>query len=138
MATTSLQHLLLLLNRYFLLYYATPIKFGVLQIFDRKKIASISKKTKMKKTSVSHWSSHEKPFHCRSTDGKLGNNEKALWPHGVVVISTVQLYLSKPELRSCGGSNPICSMSEICNSEDLWQWSWLKIGQNTFHRLNIP
>ena len=54
MATTSLQHLLLLLNRYFLLYYATPIKFGVLQIFDRKKIASISKKTKMKKTSVSH------------------------------------------------------------------------------------
>ena len=46
---------------------------------------------------------------------------------GVVVITTVQLHLNKPEFRFCAGSNPACSVSEIGNGEDLWQWSWLEI-----------
>ena len=36
---------------------------------------------------------------------------------GVVVITTVQLYSTKPELRFCVGSNPARSMSEIFDGE---------------------
>ena len=50
------------------------------------------------------------------TDGKCS---------AVVVITTAQLHLTKPEFSFCTGSNPACSMLEICNIEDLWQWSQL-------------
>ena len=42
-----------------------------------------------------------------------------LWCYGVVVITTVQLHSTKPELRFCTGSNPACGLSEICDGEDL-------------------
>ena len=42
-----------------------------------------------------------------------------LWRYGVVVITTVQLHSTKPELRFCTGSNPACGLSEICDGEDL-------------------
>ena len=38
---------------------------------------------------------------------------------GAVVITTVQLHSTKPELRFCAGKNPACGMSEIRNDEDL-------------------
>ena len=47
--------------------------------------------------------------------------------HDVVVINSVQLHSRKPELRFCAGSYPPRGVSGICNVEDLWQWSRLKI-----------
>ena len=42
------------------------------------------------------------------------------WRCDVVVITTVQLHSIKPELRFCTElSNPACSVSEICDGEDL-------------------
>ena len=42
------------------------------------------------------------------------------WRRGVVVIiTTAQLHPTKPELRFCAGSNPACSVPEICNGGDL-------------------
>ena len=46
---------------------------------------------------------------------------------GVVVITTAQLYSTKPELRSCAGSNPARSVSEMRDGENLWQWSRLEM-----------
>ena len=57
---------------------------------------------------------------------------------GVVVITTAQLCSTKPELRFCAGSNPACGVSEICDGEDLWQWSQLKIRLNAFRWSTIP
>ena len=37
----------------------------------------------------------------------------------VVVITTAQLHSSKPEHRSCSGSNPARGVSEIRDGEDL-------------------
>ena len=37
----------------------------------------------------------------------------------VVVITTVQLHSTKPELRFCAGSNPARGVSEIRDGEDL-------------------
>ena len=42
-----------------------------------------------------------------------------MWWRGVVVITTAQLHPTQPELRFCAGSNPVCSLSEIRNGEDL-------------------
>ena len=39
--------------------------------------------------------------------------------------ASAKLHLTKPELRFCAGSNPACCVSEICDGEDLWQWSRL-------------
>ena len=50
-----------------------------------------------------------------------------------MVITTVHLHSAKPELRFCASSNPAHGVSEICNGENLWQWSWLEIRLNTFH-----
>ena len=36
---------------------------------------------------------------------------------GVVVNVSAQLYLKKPELRFCAGSNPTCGVLEICDGE---------------------
>ena len=57
---------------------------------------------------------------------------------GVVVITTAQLHPTKPELSFCAGSNPACSMSEIWDGEDLWQWSQLEIRLNAFCQSTIP
>ena len=38
---------------------------------------------------------------------------------GVVVITTAQLHLLKPEHRFCAGSNPARGVSEIRDGEDL-------------------
>ena len=53
-------------------------------------------------------------------------------------ITTAQLHSTKPELRFCVGSNPACGVSEICDGEDLWQWSRLEIRLNAFRRSTIP
>ena len=37
----------------------------------------------------------------------------------LVVITTAQLHSTKSELRFCAGSNPVCGVSEICDSENL-------------------
>ena len=57
---------------------------------------------------------------------------------GVVVIATAQLHSTKAELKFCTGSNPARDVSEICEGEDLWQWSRLGIRLNTFRRSTIP
>ena len=44
-----------------------------------------------------------------------------------MVITTAQLHLTKPELWYCAGPNYACDMLEICDGENLWQWSWLEI-----------
>ena len=41
------------------------------------------------------------------------------WRRGVVVISTAQFHLTKPEIRFCAGSNPTHGVSEIRDGEDL-------------------
>ena len=46
---------------------------------------------------------------------------------GVVVITTAQLYSSKPELKFCAGLNPARGVLKIRDGEDLWQWSRLEI-----------
>ena len=40
-----------------------------------------------------------------------------------LTITTAQFHSSKPELLFCAGLNTACSVLEISNSEDLWQWS---------------
>ena len=60
------------------------------------------------------------------------------WRCGVVVTTTAQLHSTKPELRFCAGSNPARGVSEICDGEDLWQWSRLEIKLNAFCRSTIP
>ena len=42
-----------------------------------------------------------------------------LWHRGVVVITTVQLHSTKPELRFCAGSNTARGVLEIRDGEDL-------------------
>ena len=44
---------------------------------------------------------------------------KRLWRRGVVVITTVKLHSTKPELSFCAGSNPARGVSEIRDGEDL-------------------
>ena len=61
-----------------------------------------------------------------------------VYRRGVVVITTAQLHSTKPELRFCAGPNPARGVSEIRDSEDLWQWSRLEIRLNAFRRSTIP
>ena len=56
---------------------------------------------------------------------------------GVVVIITVQLYSTKPELRFCAGSNPARNVLEIHDGEDLWQWSRMEPRLNAFRLSTI-
>ena len=60
------------------------------------------------------------------------------WRHGVVVIITAQLHLTKPELKFCAGLNPARGVLEIRDSEDLSQWSRLEIRPTTFWWSTIP
>ena len=57
---------------------------------------------------------------------------------GVVVITTAQVHLSKPELRFYADSNPAYGVLEIRDGKDLWQWSRLEIKLNAFRRSTIP
>ena len=51
---------------------------------------------------------------------------------GVVVLTTSRFRSTKLEPSFCAGSNPARGVSEICNVEDLWQWSWLEKWLNAF------
>ena len=62
----------------------------------------------------------------------------ALWRRGVVVITTAQLHPSKPGLRFRTDSNSTRGVSEICDGEDLCQWSQLEIRLHAFRRSTIP
>ena len=55
---------------------------------------------------------------------------------GVVVITTAQRSSIKSELRFCAGSNPALGVSEICNGENLWQWSRLQIRRKRLSSVN--
>ena len=57
--------------------------------------------------------------------------------HSVVVIITVQLHSTKPELWFNAGSNPPRSMSEILQWWAFLTWSRLEIGLNVFRWLTI-
>ena len=60
-------------------------------------------------------------FHSKHHIEKFQNysNRQHKNIRGVVVIATAQLHSAKFELKFCTGSNPACSMSEICDGEDL-------------------
>ena len=45
-------------------------------------------------------------------------------------ISHLKVHSVNLELRFCKNSNPACGVSEIYDSENLGQWSWLKIRIN--------
>ena len=45
--------------------------------------------------------------------------ERQIWCRGVVVITTAQLYSTKPESRFCAGLNPARGVLEISDGEDL-------------------
>ena len=49
-----------------------------------------------------------------------------------MVTTTAQLHSTKSELRFCANSNPARGLSEIRDSEDLWQWSQQEIRLNAF------
>ena len=57
---------------------------------------------------------------------------------GVVVITTAQLPLTNPELKFCRCSNPAHNVSEICDGENLLEWSQLEVRLNTFRQSTIP
>ena len=59
------------------------------------------------------------------------------WPCSVVIITTAKLHLTKPELRFCAGSYLTCSITEICNGENLSQFSQLEIRLKAFRRSTI-
>ena len=64
---------------------------------------------------------------------------KTLWRRrGVVVITTAQLPLTNPELKFCRCSNPAHDVSEICDGENLLEWSQLEVRLNTFRQSTIP
>ena len=49
------------------------------------------------------------------------------------------LHSTKPKLRCYAGStNPALRVSEICDDDNLWQWSRLEIILNAFCRPTIP
>lgn len=50
-----------------------------------------------------------------------------VWYQGVVVITTTYSHSTNAELKFCTGSNPSCSMLEIGDGENIWQWSRLEI-----------
>ena len=58
-----------------------------------------------------------------------------LWCRGVVAITIVQLHSTKTEFIFCVSSNSALSVSEICNVEILWPWSWLDIKRK--HHLSV-
>ena len=59
----------------------------------------------------------------------------APWCSGYHYCTTSFFHSTKPELWFCTSSYR--GVSEIRNCKDLWQWSWLEIKLNAFHRLTI-
>ena len=55
-----------------------------------------------------------------------------------MVITIAQLHSTKPQLKCSTGSNPVNSVSEICDGEDLWEWSRLEIRLNASRRSTLP
>ena len=74
-------------------------------------------------------------FWCfQGAEKKCIGNKWVKWHRGVVVISTLQLHSTKPELKFYAVWNRARGVSEIRDDEDLWQWSRLEIRLNTFRR----
>ena len=61
---------------------------------------------------------------------------KILWRLVVVVITTAQLNSKKSQLRLVAVSNPARTMSEICDSENLREWSQLEIRHECLSSVN--
>ena len=80
----------------------------------------------------------ECPYSVFSRIGTEFGDIRISWRRGAVVVTTVQLYSTKSELRFCAGSKPARGVSEIWDGEDLWQWSRLEIRLNTFSQSTIP
>ena len=55
-----------------------------------------------------------------------------------MIITTAQLYSTKPEFSSFVGSNPNLFMSKICDYEDSDNWTRLEIRLNVFCWSAIP
>ena len=49
----------------------------------------------------------------------MQKSNRAVLRRIVVVISTIQLHSTKPELRFCAGSNPAHEVSQIRDGENL-------------------
>ena len=84
-------------------------------------------------------------FSCLNAKELLARKRRDIWSlsdsngrHGVVNITTAQHHSTKSELRFCAVSIPARSMSEICDSEDLWQWSQQEIRLYLFCWSTIP
>ena len=60
------------------------------------------------------------------------------WCGGVVVVTNAQLHSPKSELIFCAGSNPACSLSKICEGENLWERSRLEIICKHLSSINHP
>ena len=71
----------------------------------------------------------------QSVDGIIQSN---YWCSGVVVITTVQLYSTKSELRFCADSNTARGVSDICDGKNLCKCSLLEIRLNPFRLSTIP
>ena len=54
------------------------------------------------------------------------------------VVCWLSLLHNFIQLSLNAGSNPARGVSEIHNSEDLWQWSQLEIRLNAFRRSTVP
>ena len=88
---------------------------------NKTKIKRNTHKTKHKikkreKKILPHFS---KLFFTRSLTAPSSKSLEHNQRRGAVVITTAQLYSTKPELKFCAGSNPAHDMSEICNGEDF-------------------
>ena len=57
-----------------------------------------------------------------------------------MVITTAQVHSTKPQLKSlhADGVNPVHGVLDVCDDENLWQCSLLKIRHNVFRWSTIP
>ena len=60
-----------------------------------------------------------------------------LWHSSELIIISIQLPSTKPELRFCAGSSPAGGLSKIWDGGNLRQWSQLEIRFNVFRRSTI-
>ena len=74
-------------------------------------------------------------IYCKYVDMVLVENLHRC--RGIYVINATQPYSIKPEPRFRAGSNPALRVSEICDVENLWQWSRLEIRLNAFRQSTI-